>query len=297
VLGNQSGPLTAYNTGMGLFYFMLKKVKSIILFLNIEYENIGQYSTKDGEGRFTPEPEGWYYTGTVYLFKDSMDLSIDFGTPISKLAVDDNDDFSWSDIPSIETQPLNQSAINKMKYLVKNLNDEQLKLLNDEFKYWEHLDSLSVVTNKAIRKRMRFCETILYHFRDWYQNNHFEMPVDLEHPILTNEGKEDLIEVKNPILADEGKQDLIKENSGLKEIPPRALKDLVKMTIEKLIDDGIITMVLKETRKNKNISDLVIPLIEKKYIIPPAKKRTICDYCRKGEIRIKKHKNGKLFVV
>ena len=91
---------------MGLFYYHMKKVKSVNLYHKIEYQDSGEYSTMDNEGKFTPEPEGWYYTGMVYQFKDNLDLSKDFGTPFSELAVEDNDD-----ITPIVTQQQKQSLL------------------------------------------------------------------------------------------------------------------------------------------------------------------------------------------
>lgn len=100
----------------------------------------------------------------------------------------------------------------------------------------------------------------------------------------------------------------IKENGELKrtlskkipdtkpEVPTRQLKNLAKEACEQLIEKGVITKVLTETKKDKCISPLVIALLEEKYILKPANKNTIHTYFRKLELELKLIK-GKLTVV
>jgi predicted ATP-binding protein involved in virulence len=90
----------------------------------------------------------------------------------------------------------------------------------------------------------------------------------------------------------------IKSNqiSTLKKIPSRGVKALAKATCEKLIKDNVITTDLNETKKNKEISSLLIPVIDNEYELTIPNKRTIHDYFRNGSLRIKKQRNGKLIV-
>ena len=82
----------------------------------------------------------------------------------------------------------------------------------------------------------------------------------------------------------------------LKELPSRGLKKLVIDFTEKAISQGIITEVLEETKKNKLISEKIIPMIEIEYSLSIPNKRSIHQYFRKGDIMLKQ-KNGILNVV
>jgi len=245
----------------------------IYLFTNLEYNLPGESYTIDSEGNQEDNPEGWYYIGTVYYFRDGLDFGKNFGVRYSKFAAGINDDFSWSDYSGIDIKQVTRSLRGKWKSKFIELNNEQLSNLIEELKHWEHRDDLSSVPNTAIRKRIEFCETILNSFRDWYDNNHFKIPANLEHPILTD-----------------------KEEIKLKEIPPKGLKKLAKEACEALIKEKVIITVLKEKKSDKCISSLVIPKLKEEYLVSPENKKSVSDYFRQGKLLIKKDKDGHLIV-
>lgn len=89
-----------------------------------------------------------------------------------------------------------------------------------------------------------------------------------------------------------------REEKHRKTIPPRGLKKLVKETCESLIKKKIINGVLNETKKNKNISRLVINELQlNDYDLTKGNENTISDYFRKMELQIKKQKEGNLVIV
>ena len=88
------------------------------------------------------------------------------------------------------------------------------------------------------------------------------------------------------------------KNGELKEVPTRGLKKLTKETCEILIKQGMITDILQETKKKRNISSLIVDALKNdKYAVTKRNENTISDYFRKFELQIKKDKDGKLQVV
>ncbi len=71
-----------------------------------------------------------------------------------------------------------------------------------------------------------------------------------------------------------------------KKIPPRELKSICLEYCRKLIESGEIDEVLEEKKLDKAISKILIPELEKDYILSESNKTTISDYFRKGELRL-----------
>jgi len=104
---------------------------------------------------------------------------------------------------------------------------------------------------------------------------------------ITIEKVKELIDLQLLVLLKSYKKYLeVAENSN------KSLKKLAKETCESLINKKIINNILNETKSNKTISILIIPELEKKRELTPANKRSISDYFRKGELLIRKNKNG-----
>jgi len=81
-----------------------------------------------------------------------------------------------------------------------------------------------------------------------------------------------------------------------KTVPSKGLKNLGKTFCEKLIDQKVITSILTETKSEKAITELIIPEIEKEYILTLANKKSLHDYFRQGHLLIRKDKTGQLIV-
>ena len=180
---------------------MLKKVKSINLFLTIEYQCKGEYSTMDDEGRYTPEPEGWYYTGKQYIFNENIDLQAELGSNFS------------GEAKEIE----NPTTAKNRNYLLNQLrkyNNKQLKLLCSETNYWNDKNNLSSLPNPKIQKIIQFYETILYDFQHWYEKTNTPIPEECSHPILKT-----LIETsKEDLKKEKTKMQLFHWNLGMLEL-------------------------------------------------------------------------------
>ncbi len=93
-----------------------------------------------------------------------------------------------------------------------------------------------------------------------------------------------------------GPREYQKEEKEIKEIPSRGLKKLTKEACENLIRERIITEVLIETKREKNISALVIKELQKKFDVTKRNENSISDYFRKLELQIKRQKEGNLIV-
>lgn len=88
-----------------------------------------------------------------------------------------------------------------------------------------------------------------------------------------------------------------KAATEFKEIPTRGLKKLVAETCEFLIMQKRISDVLKETKKNPQLSKLLISTLKQEnYTLTKQNENSIKDYFRKYEIRIAKDGNGNLVV-
>lgn len=88
------------------------------------------------------------------------------------------------------------------------------------------------------------------------------------------------------------------KNGELKEVPSRGLKKLTKETCQILIKQGIITDIMQETKKKRNISSLIVDALKNdNYAVTKRNENTISDYFRKYELQLKKDKNGKLQVI
>lgn len=81
------------------------------------------------------------------------------------------------------------------------------------------------------------------------------------------------------------------------EIPAKQLKKYAKEACEDLIKANKITEVLSETKKKRNISNMVVNELKRKhYKVTKRNEDTISDYFRKFELQLKKNRAGKLIV-
>ena len=87
-------------------------------------------------------------------------------------------------------------------------------------------------------------------------------------------------------------EEISKEATVRQEIPIRGLKVILIENLKELIAAGRITEGMNETKREPELSKIVTPYIERKYILTPAQKHTIQQYLLRGDIQLKKQKGG-----
>ena len=110
------------------------------------------------------------------------------------------------------------------------------------------------------------------------------------------ERKKGDVELQQSEQMDDKKQaDNIEEQK--KVVPSKGLKKLGKEYCEKLISERVITEILDEKKADKAITTILIPVIEKEYILTKENKKSLHDYFRQGKLMIKKDKKLGLIVL
>ena len=71
-----------------------------------------------------------------------------------------------------------------------------------------------------------------------------------------------------------------------KQVPPRRLIELVFEKCKELIKNGVIVKPIKETKKNRVLSSMIISELGKEYNLTAANKATIHEYFKKGVLMI-----------
>lgn len=84
-----------------------------------------------------------------------------------------------------------------------------------------------------------------------------------------------------------------KEEMHKLKVPSRALKRTVLRFANEMFEQGKLTEEMVETKAEKQITTILIPLLEKKYELTSENKRSIHLYFRRGDLMLRKNK-GKL---
>jgi hypothetical protein len=147
---------------MELFFIdMLREVKTIYLYLKLDYRKAGTGEYLDEDGVWKPVPAGWFYKCLEYKFNDKWDVSSDPSSPYNK----ETKDFDRPLLAKDKTYILDQ---------LKKHNDEQLKLLFSEIDYWQ--SNLAVTSNPRFQKIIQFYEIVLDEFKFWYDELGLKFP-------------------------------------------------------------------------------------------------------------------------
>lgn len=85
----------------------------------------------------------------------------------------------------------------------------------------------------------------------------------------------------------------IKQNGEKKqELPNGQLTKIAARKYTKAIEDGLIDYRIEETKKEKAITSIIIPIIEKEYILKTTQRRSLHEYFRKRRIEARKTKGN-----
>lgn len=142
---------------------MLREVKTIYLYLKLDYREEGTGEYLDDDGEFKPVPAVWIYSCLEYKFDDRKDISTNFSSPCNKNTKDIDRPISAKD----KTYILDQ---------LKKHNDEQLTLLYSEINNWQSDFNLSTPPNPRVQRIIQFYETVLIDFRHWYKALGLDFP-------------------------------------------------------------------------------------------------------------------------